>query len=110
MLGEVRQLTPPSRAEIELPAVAPGSLGIVEDDAERVALAGADPADTVAHGDAIHTTRSLYRPMMDREHHAVSLTEWHHLGARLPARSLLGEHELAPERRMATCSGKTCSP
>src|SRR5687767_15747813 len=34
--------------------------------------------------------------MMDRKNHAVSLTEWHHLGARLPARTLFGEDELSP--------------
>src|SRR5215831_17473960 len=69
--------------------------GVVENDADRMALTRAYPAHTMAQVDAIHATRALYRPMMDREDHAVPLAERYHLSARLLTRSLLREHEFA---------------
>jgi hypothetical protein len=67
----------------------------VEDDADRMALAGTYQAHAMAQVDAIHATHALYWPMMDREDDAVSLSEWHNHSARLLARSLLREHEFA---------------
>src|SRR5690606_17208987 len=69
------------------------SCRVVEDDAEGVPPAGADPADAVAHVDPVGAPAALDRTMMDREDHGIALAERHHLGARLPARSLLGEDE-----------------
>ena len=46
------------------------SLGVVKDDAERVAAPGAQAADAVAHVDAIDAARALHRPVVHREDHA----------------------------------------
>src|SRR5689334_16274410 len=69
--------------------------GIVEDDPESVAPPVAQPADAVAERDAVVAARAPMRPAVDREHDGVALAERNHLGARLHARPLLGEHELA---------------
>ena len=45
--------------------------------------------------DAVGAARPLHRPFAHREDHAVALAEAHDLGARLHARPLLGQHELA---------------
>src|SRR5262245_4146334 len=71
------------------------SHGVVENDADCMALARAYSAHAMAQVDAIHAARALHRPMMDREDHAVSLAERHNLSARLHTRSLLREHEFA---------------
>ena len=42
------------------------SSGVVEDDAERVAVAGAQPADAVAQVDAVDAARALHRPVVHR--------------------------------------------
>ena len=55
----------------------------------------AQPAHAMAHGDAIDAARAAHRPVMDREDHRLALAQRHHLGARLHARPLLGEHEFA---------------
>ena len=68
-------------------------VGVVEDDADRMALTGAHSAHAMAQVDAIPSFRAWHGPMIDWEDDAVSLTEWHHLHARLLARSLLCEHE-----------------
>src|SRR5689334_14161658 len=60
-----------------------------------MALPRAYPAHAMAQVDAIPAFRALHWPMMDREDHAVSLAERHHLSVRLLARSLLREHEFA---------------
>ena len=49
----------------------------------------------MAHVDAIGAARALHRPLAHREDDPVALAERHHLGARLHARPLLGQHELA---------------
>ena len=60
-----------------------------------MAFARADAADAVAQVDAIKSAGALHRPVMHRKHHRVALTQRHHLGTRLHARPLLGQHELA---------------
>jgi hypothetical protein len=47
----------------------------VKDDAERVPLAGADAADSMAHRDAVASTRTLRRSLMDRKDDGVALVE-----------------------------------
>jgi hypothetical protein len=51
------------------------SLGVVENDAERKALAGSHPADAVAHRHAIETSRTADRAVVNREDHRVALSE-----------------------------------
>src|SRR5262245_43424680 len=65
------------------------SLPVVKNDAGGVALARAQAADAVAHGDAIDAARALHRPVMHRKDHALPLRKRHDLGARLHARPLL---------------------
>ena len=60
-----------------------------------VPLPGTDPAHAVAHVDPIGTARAADRSMMDRKDHAFALRERNDFRARLHARSLLGEHEVA---------------
>src|SRR5262245_60656923 len=76
--------TPDSRGltGYRLPCHRACSHGVVEDDTERIALAGAYPAHAMAQVDAIHAACALHRPMMDREDHAFSLAERHYLSAR----------------------------
>ena len=52
-------------------------------------------ADAVAHVDAVDAARALHRPVMHRKDHAFALAQRHDLHARLHARPLLGQHELA---------------
>jgi len=56
-----------------------GSPGVVEDHAKRMAMTGADAADTVPHRDAVAAASSLHGPVAHGPHHAVASTEWHHL-------------------------------
>src|ERR1700676_3736554 len=66
---------------------------VMEDDAEREAFARAQAADAVAHGHAVDATAALHGPLVDGEDDAFALAQRHHLGARLHARPLLGQHE-----------------
>ena len=68
---------------------------VVEDDAERVTVPGAQPADAVAHVDAVGAAGALDRAVVDGEDHPVALAQWHDLGAGLHARPLFGEHDFA---------------
>ena len=52
-------------------------------------------ADAVAERHPVRPARALRRPVAHGEDHAVALPEAHDLGARLHARPLLGQHELA---------------
>ena len=45
--------------------------------------------------DAVPAARALHRPLVDREHHRVALPQRHDLAARLHARALLDQQELA---------------
>ena len=53
------------------------------------------PAHAMAHVDAIGAARALHRAVMHREYDAVASAQRHDFGARLHARALLSEHELA---------------
>ena len=57
------------------------SFGIVENDADSMAMAGAQLADAVPEIDAIRSARALHRSVMHREYHRVALPERHHCGA-----------------------------
>ena len=50
-------------------------LRVVENDAERVAMAVADAAHAVAHVDAIDAARALHRPVMHRKDHGLALAQ-----------------------------------
>jgi hypothetical protein len=71
------------------------SLRVVKDDAQGMAMAGADPADAMAQINAVEAARPLHRPVMHSKSHRVALSERHHFGPRLHARPLLGQHEFA---------------
>lgn len=67
----------------------------MENDAECVPAAGAQAAHAVAHIDAIDSASAANRTVVDRKDHALALPQRHDFGARLHARPLLSEHELA---------------
>src|SRR6516164_4325103 len=71
------------------------SFGVVENDADGVAPARAEPAYAMAQVDAIAAARPLHRAMMHGKGHRVALGERHHFGTRLHARALLDQYELA---------------
>lgn len=71
------------------------SLGVVEDDSEGETVAGADGADSMAHGYSIHTTGTVLRAMVDGEDDSLALMERDDRGPGLHARALFGEDELA---------------
>src|SRR5262249_19672131 len=77
------------------------SLCVVEDDPERMAVPRAQSAHPVAHVDAVDAARALHRTVMHGKDNALALRERHHLGARLHARALLREHELAAAEVLA---------
>src|SRR5437764_1607560 len=80
----------------------------MEDDAEGEALASAQARDAVAHGGAVPAARALHRPLVDGEDDCVALAERYDLAARLHARPLLDQHELAAvelPRRVAQQDG-----
>ncbi len=68
----------------------------MEDDADRVTLTGAQPADAMPKTDAVRAARSSNGAMMYRESDGITLTQRYHFRPRLHARTLLGEHKLAP--------------
>ena len=74
---------------------ATGSASVVKDDAQRLAVARPDPAHPVAQVDTIVAACASHGPMADRKDDAITLVERHHLDARLHARPLLRQHELA---------------
>jgi hypothetical protein len=67
----------------------------MEDDADRVAHAGANAADAVTKIDAIRAARPLDWPFPDRKDHGISLTQRHHLDAALHAWPLLRHAEFS---------------
>ena len=68
---------------------------VMEDDAQRVPLPAAQPADAVPHRHAVGAAGALHRALVDGEDHALALLQRHHLGPGLHARALLGQDELA---------------
>src|SRR6266404_8621858 len=91
------QQTPSDREQpVEVPQLGKKSLaGVVEDDTQGRALATADRTHPMAHAGAIKSFGPLDRTFVDREEHRIALPERHHLGARLHARPLFGQDELA---------------
>jgi hypothetical protein len=71
------------------------SARVVKDDAQRLTVPGPHPAHPVAQVDAIVAARPSHWTMADGKDDAVPLAERHDLDARLHARPLLGQHELA---------------
>src|SRR5437773_8334428 len=71
-------------------------LRVVKDDAERVARAAMNAADAVAQCRAIPAARALDGTVARREDHHLALHGGDDLAARLRARPLLDEQELAP--------------
>ena len=57
-------------------------------------MSAAQPADAMAHVDAVDTAGSLRRTVMNGEGYGIALVERHHLGPRLHARPLFRQHEL----------------
>src|ERR1700722_704116 len=74
---------------------------VVKCRAQREALAAFDPAHAMAQIDAISPARPLHRPLAHREDDAVALRKRRDLRARLHARPLLGQYELAAGEVMA---------
>src|SRR6202046_5435656 len=68
---------------------------VVKDHAQREAFTAFDPAHAMAQIDAISPARPFHGPLAHREDDAVALRERRDLRARLHARPLLGQYELA---------------
>ena len=88
--------------------MARGLLRIVEDDAERVPLARAQPADTVTKIDTIDAARSLNRPVVHGEHHTIAASKGDDLGTGLHPRTLLRQDELAAAEVPAGLGEQDC--
>src|SRR6266581_7918303 len=58
-------------------------------------VAAANAADAMAQVHAVHAASSRHRAMVHGEYYGVALAQRHDLGARLHARPLLGDDELA---------------
>src|SRR5690242_20594785 len=71
------------------------SLRVMEDDADGVAVATSQPADTMPHVDAVGSARPLHGTMVHGKGHRIALPQRYDFGARLHARALLGQHEFA---------------
>ena len=94
------------------------SFRIVKDDAERVAPAGAQPADAVAHGDAVDAARALHRALVHRRRSRASPWRSGTTSARdcMRGRCSVSTNSPPVKSRPArtagspTCSGKASSP
>ena len=65
------------------------SLRIVKDDANGVAMAGADTADAMAQINAIGSARPLHRTVMHSKRHRVALPERHEFTPPFPSSLIL---------------------
>ena len=65
----------------------------MKDHAHGVAMSGSQPAHSVPETDAIGSARAVHRTVVDCEHHGIAPAQRHHLGPRLHAWPLLGQHE-----------------
>ena len=54
------------------------SRGVVENDANRVTMTRTKAAHAVAHVHSIEPTLALHRPLVDSEHHGVTLSQRDH--------------------------------
>jgi hypothetical protein len=66
----------------------------VKDDAERIALARAQAADTMAHCDPVGAAAAVDGPVMDRKDDSLALLQWYDLATRLCTWPLFNEKEL----------------
>src|SRR6185295_10235371 len=71
------------------------SFRIMEDHAQGMPAAGPQPAHAMPHVYTIGAARPLHRSVMHGENDSIALPKRHDFGARLHARPLFGEHELA---------------
>src|SRR5262245_3720826 len=78
-----------------------GLASVVEDDAQGVALAREETAHSMPHRRAICAARADHRPVARGEDDGLALLEMHHAPARLGARPLLHEQELAAREVLA---------
>src|SRR5262249_51270144 len=69
-------------------------LGVVEDDAERVAQAARDTAHAVAHRGAVDAASPLHRAVSGREDDDLALLGGDRFAARLRPRPLLDQQEI----------------
>ena len=69
------------------------SLGVMEDDADGMAMPRTQAADTMPQVDAIRPARALHRAMMHREGYSVTLAKRNHLRSRLHTRTLFGQYK-----------------
>ena len=69
--------------------------GVVKDDAQGMAMAVAQLANTVAQGDAVVAARSLVWSLINRKRHGITLRKRHDSGAGLHAGALFCQHELS---------------
>ena len=69
----------------------------MKDHAHGVAMTGSQPTHSVPEIDAIGSARALHRTVVHREHHGIAPAQRHHLGPRLHAWPLLGQHEFAAD-------------
>jgi hypothetical protein len=74
---------------------------VLEDDPKRVSAPRPHAADAVTQVHPIGAARAIYRPVMHSEHDCIALVKRHHLCARLHARPLLGQDELAAGKILA---------
>ena len=68
----------------------------MKDHTDRVTTSCPNAAYTMSKIHSIHAPGALDGTMMDCECYSIASTERDHLGARLHARALLRNHELAP--------------
>lgn len=68
---------------------------VVEDYAERLAMARADATHTVTKIHAIDVLRALDGTLINCEDNTIALAQWHDHGPRLHARPLFGQHKVA---------------
>src|SRR3954454_9862038 len=73
----------------------PASLCVVEDDAQRRALATRDGAHAMPHADPVVAALALLRPLAGREDHEGAPRRSDHVRPALRPRALLDQHELA---------------
>lgn len=76
----------------------------MEDDAEGMAMARADGADSVTHIHPIDSATALHRPVMNRKGDGVPLQQRDDFNPGLHARALLGEDEF-PSLKILTRTG-----
>ena len=68
----------PSMSAKKFNVMHPFSRGVVENDADRVTMPRTKAAHAVTQVDSIEPARALHRPMVDGEHHGVTLSERDH--------------------------------